>query len=57
VLVLPGPCEDDPVARPAPLPEPEAGEREDRGVGGKDIRGCPGIVSQSQVGEAVCPFH
>jgi len=40
----------------SPLQEPQARGSKAGSVGGKDPRGCPGFVSQSQVGKAVCSF-
>ena len=36
------------------LPNSQASCSEAGSVGRKETRGCPGIVSQSQAGEAVC---
>jgi len=57
VLVLSGTSQDDTPARPTPLHKLETPVGEDGGVGGIEPRGCPGYVSQSQVGKAVCPFR
>jgi len=46
---------ESPACAPS-LPEHEAGRDEDGSVGGKKPGGCPDIVSQSPVREAVCSF-
>ena len=48
--------QDDSVTCPPPLPESQAGGGESGSVGRKEPEGCLGVVSQSQVVEAVCPF-
>ena len=40
----------------AELAEPQACGGEGVNVGGEEPGGCPGVASQSQVGEANCPF-
>jgi len=47
---------DDALAYSTPLPKRETPVGENGGVGREEPRGCPGVVSQSQVGKAVCPF-
>jgi len=56
VLVLSGAGRGDTLARPTPLPKREAPVGKDRGMGREEPRGCPGVVSDSQVEKAVCPF-
>jgi len=54
LLVLLEADQDDPVARAPPLQESRPCECEGRGVGREEPGGCPGAISQSRVGKAVC---
>ena len=56
VPVLPGLEQDDPVTRLPSMSESQAGGSEIRSMGRKEPGKCPSAVSQSQVGEAACPF-
>jgi len=56
MLVLQAFCQDDEVTRPPSLSQPEASVGEGGSMGRKEPGRCPGVVSQSQVGEAICPF-
>jgi len=56
MLVLPGFGQDDKVTCPPSLQKPEAQGGEAGSVRRENPGECPGVVSQSQVGKAVCPF-
>ena len=53
---LPGLGQNDSAARTPTLQTSQAGGVEAGSVGREESRECPGVVGQSQVGEAVCSF-